>query len=500
MTESTPSPDLHERLAAAGKRLRARPDDDEARLLQVDALARLGRFTDARKALAPALARSPRDARLLEAEGLLLAQTGRLKEAEAACARACAADGAGLDPYFGLALALQRRGRTPRMLAVLRRALLAARPPGPGDLRAELTQFRLAVLACDYERAVGHGERVLSSTRDLESLEVLRWPVFVDEFDLTYGDEAFRRAALAALGRFIRRRPRAPWGYYYRSILLQRRADECRGGAKASSRLRALWLRDLARLERRVRPRHRWMLMERAKERLRSGRLKAAIRSFRAVAAATEPQSWYAHCQIAEIHACLGDDASARESFARARAVARERDLGNVLGWEGEARLWAGDYAAALELERAALARGAQYAHGWMGAALLKLGRPREALPALDRAVEVSPWDVESKIWRAETLLELGRLDEALRQIDEAVKAEDGLHARLLRACIQLARSRERAAAADYARLPAAVRRAAQRHAGAELRRRLEWIRTASRGVRRDGWERGAWTSRTPGF
>src|SRR2546421_625831 len=80
--------------------------------------------------------------------------------------------------------------------------------------------FRLAILACDHAAAAELGEQVLRVTRDYESLEALRWPIFVEEFDLTYGGDAFHRASLAALERLIERSPKSPWGYYYRGIFM----------------------------------------------------------------------------------------------------------------------------------------------------------------------------------------------------------------------------------------------------------------------------------------
>lgn len=470
------------------------PDDLQSRAQLVDALFRRGAYASAERLVAGGLAAAPRDSALLELSGLLHAQRGRLTQSARAYEKACALAGGSLAPYFGFARTLTSMGQSRRMVAIMRRALRSAGRPPPGDVRAAVERFRLAFVACEFGAAADWGEKILSMTRDIEPLESLRWPVFVDEFDFAYGDAEFHSLALSALAREIRSRPRSPWGHYYRAIFHHSLADAAEPDPRKSAAWAKLRREDLSRVEATARSRHAWMRMERARQLLRSGDLRGAIPVFDAAAMSTTPHNWYSLCQIAEIYVCLGSRAQARLWFKKARKAARERDLGCVLAWEGEMSLWTGDYARALRLENEALARGAQYAHGWRGAALLKLGRPCEALRSLDRAVAVSPHDLESMIWRAEALRALGRRALALSQAEKAVRAGGNFYASILLAVLRLESGSARGVKREWARIPEPVRAAVERSCGrAGIRAKILWILTKSRGVRRAGWELRAW-------
>ena len=73
------------------------------------------------------------------------------------------------------------------------------------------------------------------------------------------------------------------------------------------------------------------------------------------------------------------------------------------------------DYAGASLLLRQAIAEGMAYADAYnlLGLCLAMLGRPQEALEAIDRALDVNPGYVEAHLNRAVLLNDLGRFDDA---------------------------------------------------------------------------------------
>lgn len=484
------------------KRLAAlRPDQPGVLCELIKALYRKGDFFEASRLCGAALRGFPGHWELLLLNARLLEAGGRLEKAAESCRQACAAARGRLEPYFYLAEMLQRLDKTAEMFKILGHAEREA-ADAPETLPSALERFRLSILRCDFKSAAERGERILDRTRILEQLEVLRWPVFIEEFDLTYGSRRFHQAALSSLGRFIRSNPHSPWGYYYRVIFLKSLQDKATRAGLISSHWGRMVKRDLQSLGRKAAPRHGWMLMEKAKESLFTMDFPAALREFRLAAGASEPASWYARCQSAEILACMGRVDSAREEFARAEREAPQRELGNVLVWKGEFHLWIGEYRRALRCEEEGLRRGHQYAHCWMGGALLKLGRPGPALKALDRAVAVSPWDLEARVWRAETLLRLERAEEALRQAQEAVAGGENFYGRLLRALARAALMDWKGCRRDYVDFPAAFKSYIQSHLGdlssnEDLVKGLEWVLERSRGVRRGGPSLYAWLPRS---
>ena len=52
-----------------------------------------------------------------------------------------------------------------------------------------------------------------------------------------------------------------------------------------------------------------------------------------------------------------------------------------------------------------------------MGQAYVKLGRPQEAVPFLQRAVQLLPEHVEPHHWLGRTLIQLGRREEGRREL-----------------------------------------------------------------------------------
>lgn len=480
------------------KLVRLRPDRPQTAVGLIKALFRRGSFDEASRECSRALRRHPGFGELQFQQGRLLAQSGRLADAGRVYRRACASRPGWLEPYFHLAETLQRQDKTSEMFSVLERAERAAPPAAPDDIQASLERFRLAVLRCDFKDAVEMGESILERTRVLEHLEALRWPVFISEFDLTYGSRSFHRAALSALGRFIRRAPSSPWGYYYRVIFLKSLEDRATRSGRPTAKFRGRIRSDLGRITKFAGPRHGWMMMESAKESLDRLEFSAALNGYRLAAQASDPPNWYARCQSAEILCCMGRVAAARREFMRAWREAPEREQGNILAWRGEFHLWIGEYARAVRCEEEALRRGHQYSHCWLGGAQLLMGQARRALTTLDRAVAVSPWDLEAKVWRAEALLRLGRPREALKQARQAMEGGDNFYGRLLFGLASAALGDQPGCRRAYDDFPAAFKRYISTARGkprgfTEMAENLEWVLRQSLGVRRGGSSIYAW-------
>jgi TolB-like protein len=97
----------------------------------------------------------------------------------------------------------------------------------------------------------------------------------------------------------------------------------------------------------------------------------------------------------------------------RARARALELDPNNdfaMISGATAVKNFHGDADAALPIERAVLKRSPDFgpAHYSMAASLWMLGRGREALDHLDRAIERDPYDVLLQVYRAQILYSLG--------------------------------------------------------------------------------------------
>lgn len=111
--------------------------------------------------------------------------------------------------------------------------------------------------------------------------------------------------------------------------------------------------------------------------------------------------------------------ADAKDWIAAMATVDREMDRApqdmDVRAWRARVLMWSGKLAEA-ELEyRIVLAAAANDPDNWLGLAtvLYRLGRPREALQALDCAVELDPQRTETHIARARSLQAIGAVNEA---------------------------------------------------------------------------------------
>ena len=393
--------------------LASRPEDLKARCNLARTLMRQVRFDEAERVLAEAPSKT-KDWELVFLRARLAVHRADLRGAVRGYRRALALNPGALDVYFYLAEALMRLGRTGEMFAALDKAWRLCPPPAEADVRGWLDRFRLAMTRCDFAEAFRIGEYVLDRSRRLEHVETLRWPTIIEEYDLTCAPPEFHRRALARLDRLARTRPKAPWVYYYRIIIY---------GAMAAKEFREDTERvlrpDHERIRRADDARFGWMLMESAKRRLYAEDFPEAVKLFEAVARSTQPEGWLARCLAGEALVCQGKIPKAFAAFDAAERAAPEFEKGNVLAWRGEMRLWLGQYTEAISDLDQALTRSAQYAHCWKGGALVGAGRFGEALPILERAIAISPWDLEAKIWRAEALHHLGRHDEALEQLSD---------------------------------------------------------------------------------
>ena len=472
------------------------PERIDGRLNLVRALVRRGLFEKARAALLPAAQARPDDREVAFLEGRVASAEGALDRAEAAYRRAAALDPRRHETWFHLAEVLQRLGRDEDTFAALADAARAVGAPAEGDARALLDAFRLAFLRQEYAEAASLGEKVSALTRSLEHLEALRWPSFIEEFDLTYGTDAYHRRALERLTALAAAKPRSPWFPYYRVIFASSLATRLRDAAGSVERaaLEKLVLADAAKVRRLAGKSVAWMRVEPAKRFLYDGKLREALAEFRLVADSV-PENYVARCQAGEILFILGRRKAAVAAFEEALRAAPERSKGDVLAWRSELRLWLGDFEGAVASADEALARGHQYGHCWKGGALVKLGRFAEALVVLDRAVAVSPWDMEARVWRSEALLRLGRHAEAAAEAETVVADRAGANQfghMLLYLALDALGDPARARGAIDARakdLPVAMRFETAK----DLRALFERDLARAGGMRRWDYSRAAW-------
>ncbi len=276
----------------------------------------------------------------------------------------------------------------------------------PRSSAERLERFKILVGLKRYPEAFREGERILEAGLNPEAFAVLICP---------WGNVApyFRDAAvifkqdIAVLRRIVSGRPASPWAHYYLGTILSRCEAEGRSGR--------WYFEEAARYSPK---RYGWIWLELCRRRLVDsdfpGTLQAAKVAFEGVPA---PENWRAHAYAGEANLCLGRRRQAWRSFGSAFRAAG-RSPGDALAWEGEARLWAGDYSGALRVLDRAVALDAPYAFCWRGAAKYKLGRHAEALQDLESGLRVYPRDLEALAWRGEIYRVLGEHEAALRDLN----------------------------------------------------------------------------------
>ena len=295
-----------------------------------------------------------------------------------------------LDPrdsrsWMALSLLMRWIGGPEQEQASLRRAVTRGQRLSPAE------RFKALMRLGRFVPAVTLAEKILNN-----GLTLVDFRAFSDPWEKdNRPDRKAPQTNLDALARSLRTSP-GPWREFYLGSL---------GGPKGLRHFDAL-------------PsgaRYRWMHYNAAMEALFSCSFHAAIRWFNI--ALRQPMDWRAHGYLAEAYVCVDRPEKARREMARGLDAAPENEKAQVYAWWGELELWLGDYARSLELTTRACAMGAPFAHGWKGAALLKLGRREEALAQLDAALRLYPNDEETLLWRAEAKRELGRFGAALEDL-----------------------------------------------------------------------------------
>jgi len=379
------------------------------------------------------------------------------------------------DPSDGaahLSLSLQLRwvGRRDEEEAVLRRAVETKVTLSPAG------RFKALMRLGRYAEAARLGETILDGRVTLDDLRAFWDPWEKDNRPDREAPLADARSLALAL-----KRTKGPWRRFYLGCL-----GEPGGFAALPSGRR-----------------YGWMHYGAAMDALFSGRFAQAVRSFN-IALRRRPLDWRAHGYLAEAYACLDEPGLARRSMARAHAGASGPEKAQALAWRGELDLWLGDYERALERTTKS---GSPFAHGWRGAALLKLGRREEALVQLDAALKLFPRDEEALLWRAEAKRELGRYREALDDL-ALVTRQHRVWIYFNRALANRALGDEAAMKADFDSLPpevvAHVRRAlglggAGPRDNEERARILEAGLVLARGFRRGEYAQAVWLSRREG-
>ncbi|HAH32963.1 MAG TPA: hypothetical protein DCL44_11690 [Elusimicrobia bacterium] len=193
--------------------------------------------------------------------------------------------------------------------------------------------------------------------------------------------------------------------------------------------------------------------------------------------------------RIAEIYICTGRPRQGFLYLKKALATAAFGELAGLHSWEGQMRLFTGDYKAAVKALTTGLSMGDDVAYCWRGAAYSLLGRRAQALRDLDRAVELFPTDAEALVWRAEVLRLEGRNSEALQQLNRAVSAGGHVWARINRALVREALGDSAGMMGDFDALDPEVRKFLRNRPGganSSVKLMLDEACRLARGNRRD--------------
>lgn len=315
---------------------------------------------------------------------------------------------------------------------------------GAGDkLATEWPQiFSALMCARRYPEAFRLGEAVLDKFRRFESPGQLMWPWW-RMIRRAVAEERFIARELGRIRAAGRSGEFPQWFAYYRAILL---SDQGRNKAAMVeySKLKAL-----------DSERYSWMFQSFVLVKLGVLDFDGAIEISRDILSRA-PSHWWVRCRMAEAYMARGDVAQGLREFEEAGRACGPGLKGEVLTWHGEALLWLGEYARALEKLDAAVGLGAKtFVFGWRGAARLKSGDCAKALEDLDRAVELDPKDLEARGWRAETYRVLGRNAEALQDLEYVISRGPGnFWSHFNRALLRDAAGDEPGMAADLARAP----------------------------------------------
>ncbi len=152
-------------------------------------------------------------------------------------------------------------------------------------------------------------------------------------------------------------------------------------------------------------------LLEAGKARSAADLLAEAVKNF--------PMDEYSCGKLAEALLALGRDA---EAFALLRSKERALRSPGFAAWRGQLLLLAGRYAEAEKRLAGGPAASSPMSACWLGAARLKLGKLKAALPPLRRAA-ADRSDLEAALWLAEALRLSGKAAPAYREVSRVLAA-----------------------------------------------------------------------------
>jgi tetratricopeptide (TPR) repeat protein len=261
-------------------------------------------------------------------------------------------------------------------------------------------------------------------------------------------------ARLAELDRLSRRKPRSPWPLFF-TMTLKHTSGRLEEAQPQMSRLKRFgrrydWMRTLSPVL--------WYAEADAVP-----ALKRIVRR--------RPRLWWARGQLAEALVLRGrvEDGLARMREAVELAPHGSRELGDMYEWMGKLLLRSGRYRDAVAYLEKAKDFGTAWAYGWLGAALVKLERCREALPLLDIQLYNHLPAAEALVWRGEAHRLLGRHREALDDLNRALRLQDNVWALLNRALLHAEQGKLRSMRADFERIPHGVLRRLKQWSGIDL-------------------------------
>lgn len=339
----------------------------------------------------------------------------------------------------------------------------------------------------EYSAAFQAAERVLD-TPDYGSVLSRLWN--------PWGDRSSAAPDAFFSGRLYRlQKARLPAGLeHYRAFL--------RGTLLFYAGKGSLALEEFSRLPALPAARYGWMRFPAGWAALYNCDYARALREF-AAAARCPVSRTPAQGRIAEVHICTGRRAAGFREFEKTIKAAPLWAAAGLHSWEGQMRLFTGDYRGALRCLTSGAAMGDDAAFCWRGASYSKLGRVDEALADLDKAVKLFPTDKEARVWRGEVLRLAGRPAEALADLDAVLRAAPHDWAHINRALARRDLGDLRGMRMDYSGIGADIRKFLESRTGgktggnARLGAMLETACRLAMGNRRDDryfnplWMRG---------
>lgn len=315
--------------------------------------------------------------------------------------------------------------------------------------RAELLHIYIAACTLDkYGLAFDTAERILGAPGRENVLSRL-WNPWGDRSSAL--PAGFFPGRLARLERAAIRKELEPYRTFFRGVLL------FNSGRNESA------LSEFGRLPDLPPERYGWMRFPEGWARLYACDYGRALNAFRQ-SARSEMSRIPSMGRIAEIHICTGRRALGFAELRKALKTAPAREIPGLHAWEGEMRLFTGDYRAAVKALTEGARLGDDVAFCWRGAAYAKLGRFREALADLDKAVKLFPTDLEARVWRGETLRLAGEYSRALEDLDRVIASHgDHMWAYFNRALVRHALGDNKGMTEDFNKIDGAVIRFLER-------------------------------------